>query len=59
MNVPFVHKAKSMEKDLQAPIPQFVETALQVKPPFITEETEVVYETASKPRLDLEDFCRL
>ena len=38
-----------MEKDLQAPIPQFVETALQEKPPFITQEIEVVQETAPKP----------
>lgn len=54
-----------MEKDLQAPIPQFVETALQAKPPFITEEMEVVYETAPKPdptfdppRVDLSKFPR-
>lgn len=54
-----------MEKYLQEPIPQFVETALQVKPPFITEEMEVVCETAPKPdptfdppRVDIEKFPR-
>ena len=40
---------KTSPLDLQAPIDPAPESAMQVKEPFITQEMEVVYETAPKP----------
>ena len=37
------------ELDLQAPIDVAPETAMQVKEPFITQDIEIVQETAPKP----------
>lgn len=49
-------KKKSVKKtdslDLQAPIDVAPETAMQVKPPFITQDIEIVQETAPKPDPD-------
>ena len=46
-------KKKTVKKtdplDLQAPIEPSPETAMQVKEPFITQDIEIVQETAPKP----------